>query len=79
MTEARLKDHMLSLNFYYEDLAYYEIVESPKYNWSDIVSSIGGSLGLCVGASLLSLVELLGISTHYIIFLIKKNILRKEI
>lgn len=78
MTETRLRSHMLSLNFYYENLAYYEITESPQYTWSDIVSSIGGSLGLCLGASLLSIVELLGLTTHFISFLFRKNILQEE-
>ena len=77
MTEESLKSHMLSLNFFYENLDYYEITETPRYTWSDMVSSIGGSLGLCLGASLLSIFELLGLSTHFVSFLFRKKILRE--
>ena len=65
MTEEKLKSHLLSLNLYYDSLVYTEISESPQYTASDLISSIGGSLGVCLGASILSLLELLELFTRF--------------
>lgn len=47
------------LHFVISDLATLEITQIPKMGSFDLVSSIGGTLGLCVGISLLSFVEIL--------------------
>lgn len=70
-----LKKSLVSFDVYYEDLQYTEIIQSPQYTIIDLISSIGGSLGLLLGASLLSLVELveLCIKTLVILCRFSKN------
>lgn len=44
---------------YYEDLLITEMSELPKTTFSGLVANVGGTLGLFLGLSLLSLVEIL--------------------
>ena len=47
----------IALNIFYDDLKYTEITEEIKTSLADLVSSLGGTLGLFLGMSFLSLVE----------------------
>ena len=51
------KSNHLALNIYYNSMSYTEIEEIAKTNWIELVSNIGGTLGLFTGASFLSIVE----------------------
>ena len=62
LTKERLKKRMLSLNVFYLDLKYTEINQVLKYSVWDLIAGIGGSLGLFIGASLLSFLEVIEIS-----------------
>ncbi len=53
--------NFLAVNIYYKDLTYSIIREEPKTGIFDLISNIGGLLGLFVGMSLLSLGEILEI------------------
>lgn len=64
-----LRKSLVSFDVYYEDLQYTEIVQSPQYTIIDLISSIGGSLGLLLGASLLSLVELVELCVKTLVIL----------
>ncbi len=44
---------------YYKTLKYTSIKQIPKYTFTDLVSSIGGTLGLFAGLRLLSFVDVL--------------------
>lgn len=59
MTKEELKQSMLTIKVYYTDLARTEIIQVLKNTTWDLVSSIGGSLGLFIGASILSFFEIL--------------------
>nr|XP_022345432.1 degenerin mec-10-like [Crassostrea virginica] len=52
------KDNFLKFVIYYEDLNFKEIVEEPLYDVFHFLSDIGGTLGLFLGASLMSFVEI---------------------
>lgn len=52
------KDNFLKLVVYYEDLNFEDISEEPLYDEYRFLADIGGTLGLFLGASLLSFVEL---------------------
>ena len=71
-----LKHSLVSLNIYYDELGYTLIKEIPKCSLIDFISSIGGIIGLLLGTSFVSLMEI-----FEIIFLISKisydEILRK--
>jgi len=52
---------LTTLFVYYQDLKNTEIDQIPKTTTVDLFSSIGGSLGLFLGASILSFIEQLDI------------------
>ena len=51
------KSH-LSLNIYYDSFEYTKIEELVKTDFIDLISGIGGTLGLFIGISLLSIIEI---------------------
>lgn len=62
-----LKRTILDVYLYYEDLSYTEITQIPKMSVTNLISDIGGTFGLFLGLSLLSLVEI----AHIIVALVK--------
>ena len=52
------RNYYLSFNIYYSDLSYAYIEESPYWDLFLLLSNIGGNLGLFVGMSFLSFVEI---------------------
>lgn len=68
-----LKQHYIGIFVYYTDLEYTEIKQHPKSEPITLVSSIGGVLSLCIGISLISLVEVIEILIEVFYALIKKN------
>ena len=73
---SELRKGVLSINVYYSSLRYTEITQLEKSTVVDLVCSIGGTMGLFLGASLLSLIELL--EALISVFLVKLKILDKE-
>ncbi|XP_061194680.1 FMRFamide-activated amiloride-sensitive sodium channel-like [Saccostrea echinata] len=55
---SAFKDNFLKLVIYYEDMNYEEISEEPSYDGFRFLSDLGGAMGLFLGASLLSFLEL---------------------
>lgn len=47
------------LYIYYSTLRYTEIRQIPKYTFTDLVSSIGGTLGLFMGLRMLNVADIL--------------------
>ena len=56
-----VKQSVLSLNVYYDQLGFIEITREVKLEIVDLVSAIGGLLGLFLGMSFLSFAELIEI------------------
>lgn len=54
-----IKNTLVSVNIFYEDLGYTVIKDVPAKTLEQLVSELGGILGLCIGCSLLSLLEIL--------------------
>ncbi|KAM7446208.1 ligand-gated sodium channel [Porites harrisoni] len=54
-----LRDNVLKLNIFFEELNYEVISEEPSYKLANFVSDLGGSLGFWIGMSVLSFVEIL--------------------
>ena len=54
----RLLDGALSFNVYYDALEYTLISEKPQTLLVDLVSNIGGLLGIFIGISFLSILEI---------------------
>ncbi|XP_066292663.1 amiloride-sensitive sodium channel subunit alpha-like [Branchiostoma lanceolatum] len=68
----RFKRNLLKLNIYYEALNYEKISESPGYEEESLLGDLGGQLGLWVGMSLLSAMEILEIFADLFAILCKK-------
>ena len=69
ITYDDLRESILEVNIYYETFKYTKTGESPVSTIIDLVSNIGGTLGLFIGISLLSLVEILEIIAEFILTL----------
>jgi amiloride-sensitive sodium channel subunit alpha/amiloride-sensitive sodium channel subunit gamma len=51
------RQYYYSLNFYYSSTVYTYVSESPQMTFVDLLSALGGSLGMFVGLSVFSLLE----------------------
>ena len=69
------KKQLVSINVYFSDLRYTEITETPSMTIIDLFANIGGTVGLFVGISVLSFVEIIEIIIEVIIIYFEK---RKE-
>lgn len=76
LSDSNTLNDIVIMSIYYDDLKYTIIKQIPKTEWFDLVSNIGGTLGLCLGFSFLSLVELLELIYLCIYYLIKRLVLK---
>ena len=60
------------LNVYFYQMTVLEHIQSPSYNGFDILSSIGGALGLWAGLSLITVVEMFSLFCSIVSAIIKK-------
>lgn len=74
--QEKLKKKFVSLNVYYDDLSYTQIDESPKTEMVDLISNIGGTLGLFIGVNFFNFIEIveLFLQILFIIFKSEKKI-----
>jgi Amiloride-sensitive sodium channel len=68
----QLEDSIVSINVYYESSIYQKITETAETNTISLISNLGGILGLFLGISLLSMVELIEISIAIVQLFFKK-------
>jgi len=61
ISPEKVKNSVLSVNVSYKDLSFIVIGQQPKLILPDLVSNVGGILGVFIGMSLLSLVEIIEI------------------
>eukprot|EP00058_Branchiostoma_floridae_P021721 XP_002607211.1 hypothetical protein BRAFLDRAFT_67991 [Branchiostoma floridae] len=71
-TSSRCRRNLLKLNIYYEALNYEQISESPGYEEESLLGDLGGQLGLWVGMSLLSAMEVVEIFADLFAIIFKK-------
>ena len=65
------KKSFIGLNIYYPYLKYTEIVEVEKFSLIDLLSNIGGTLGLFLGISFLSFIEIFEILFEIFLVLVR--------
>ena len=70
--EEEFKKNLYFVTIYYNNLKYTSITQTPKTNFLDLVSSIGGILGLFIGISFLSFAEIIELCLE-IVFILFKN------
>lgn len=73
-----LKRSFISINVFYPKLKYTVIEQDPKMNLSDLVSNVGGILGLFLGVSFLTFVELIELVAEILCIIFKSNIIFKK-
>ncbi|XP_068236917.1 degenerin del-1-like [Palaemon carinicauda] len=52
-----LKGMMMSLQVYLDSLSYELICESPSFTWESLIGTVGGTLGLVIGLSVVTVLE----------------------
>lgn len=70
------RDSFVQISVYYDEIKYTSISEAPTISLFDMIANIGGTLGLFIGISLLSFVEIIELMIE--IFLILWSHLRKK-
>ncbi|XP_060082503.1 amiloride-sensitive sodium channel subunit beta-2-like [Ylistrum balloti] len=73
LTKAKLRTNFLKINIYYEDLNFQYLKEEPEYELMNLLSDVGGSLGLFLGASALTIGEILELFVELAYFFVKKR------
>lgn len=53
-----IKDNLVVLDIFYEDLKFTEVIETAADQISSLISDLGGQLGLWLGMSIMTLVEI---------------------
>lgn len=70
VTYEQLKENILAINVYFTDMKYTSIEELEKMSFVDLVSAVGGTLGLFIGMSFLSFFEILDVIIEIVFILI---------
>ena len=73
VTVNQLRESILSVAIYYDDLSYTVISKEPKMNLLDLISAIGGIMGIFLGISFLSFLEIIEL-----IFILLYNLITKK-
>ncbi|XP_077980560.1 uncharacterized protein LOC144435805 [Glandiceps talaboti] len=64
--------NLVRLKVFFEELNFQSIVQTPKYNMASLLSSIGGTLGLYIGLSIITIMEIIVFLCHSCIFCCRK-------
>ena len=64
-----IHQNLLRLNVYFEDLSVVEFKQMPAYELADLFADIGGTLGLWMGISVLTIMELVELLIRLIVLL----------
>jgi hypothetical protein len=72
ISQTLSSDNITAIYVFYEDLKYTLISQQPKLQFIDLISNIGGSLGLFVGISFISFLELFEILVEIIFIYFEK-------
>jgi len=59
LTVSQLRDGLVYLDIFYSDLNYVDIQTTPAYDFFALVCDCSGALGLILGGTLLTIVEIL--------------------
>ena len=77
-TYEEVNKHFIVLYIYYNQLSYKFISQNPKTEMFNFISNIGGLLGVFLGISFLSFIEIFEIIYEIIIILISSNRLQND-
>jgi len=66
VSDNDVRSNFTILNIYYNSLRHYIEQESLAFAWLDLVTDVGGMMGLYIGASVFSILELLFVTLMYV-------------
>ncbi len=67
LSDESIKNGLVKINIFYDSLSYTQITESAKMNKVSLLASIGGFMGMFLGMSLMTFVEILDIVVRLIL------------
>ncbi|XP_046563424.1 acid-sensing ion channel 1A-like isoform X2 [Haliotis rubra] len=67
-----MEDNYLELKVFYDRMMVTSITQQPQYTVASLFSNVGGQMGLCLGASLLTVAEIAELLVFIILFLFDK-------
>ncbi|XP_059164359.1 degenerin-like protein unc-105 [Physella acuta] len=70
MSDNELLGEFVKLNIFFEDLNYEELSEQADYTSVNLLSDIGGTIGLWIGLSVLSLFELIHLASSLVYYIL---------
>jgi hypothetical protein len=73
ITYEVLRDNTLAVRIYFEDTSYVYITENPKTVLVDLIATIGGILGLFLGISVSSYMEIIQIALDNLLICVLKQ------
>ena len=68
-----IRESILKLNVYYEHLYFVRISETAKMDFFNLVSGVGGTMGLFIGISFMSFLEIFQLCFRIILILIRRK------
>lgn len=72
-TRQVIRDNFLEVNIYFEDMVIETMEQQPAYSLSNLVGVIGGTLGVFIGASILTISEFLEFFILLVLSKLKKT------
>ena len=57
--DVRFSENFLQVDIFYKDLSYERVEQQPSFPFLSLLSEVGGFMGLLLGASILTVCELL--------------------
>ena len=73
-----LRENLAQINIFYDDLVFQSVIEQPAQTLAGLFGSIGGNLGLYIGASILTLLEFTQYSARFLLARLRKYRGRKD-
>ena len=70
---ADVKQSIINLNVFYDRMSFTDITEKPSFSFVDLVSNVGGTFGLFIGISLLSILEMVEIIYEMLLICFKNK------
>ncbi|XP_033096504.1 acid-sensing ion channel 4-A-like [Anneissia japonica] len=75
----KTRKNLVRLNIFFEELNFQSINEVPIYSTASLLGSLGGLLGLYIGLSTITMVEIIILFIDIIVFALKKIFCRNKV
>jgi len=75
---TNIDKNIISLKIFFGEMRYTHIEQEPRYTTTSLFGELGGQMGLCLGASVLTLAELLQLVAGLCMLLCKRTALKKS-